>query len=206
MEISMSVTRRELIETLRRIDIARKGLELLKIKRSSLIFEFFKLLREIQRMRIDLIGIIRRSEESLKIAEALSGSAMIEKIAEEQREARLSLNIKNVMGILVSDAQVANEDDIRNDVLIAEMPTPIYDAKKYYVNLLSSLVNVAEKESTMKKILREVYSLNRRVNSLEYTIIPRWERKVKYITERLEDSERDRLVSIKFFKKAKVSA
>ena len=63
------------------------------------------------------------------------------------------------------------------------------------------LIEIAEKETAMRKLLNEVYKLNRRTNSIENVIIPRWEMKIKYIKQSLDDMERDRLVSIKFIKK-----
>ena len=53
----------------------------------------------------------------------------------------------------------------------------------------------------MRNLLNEIYKLNRRTNSIENVIIPRWEAKIKYIKQSLDDMERDRLVSIKFIKR-----
>ncbi|MCW1294501.1 MAG: V-type ATP synthase subunit D, partial [Candidatus Parvarchaeum sp.] len=61
---TIRVTRRELIETKRRIKTANRGLQLLKMKRSSLILEFFELAKQVQSMKTDLKRFMDRSRES----------------------------------------------------------------------------------------------------------------------------------------------
>ena len=58
MEINIRVTRRELIQTKSRIKTAKRGLELLKLKRSSLILEFFNLVRKTEKMKSGLKDLL----------------------------------------------------------------------------------------------------------------------------------------------------
>ncbi len=197
---TIRVTRRELIETKRRIKTASRGLQLLKMKKSSLILEFFELAKQVQSMKVDLNGLRRRSRESIEIAEALSGRITIERVAQEQSEKMASLKARNVMGLVIPNIKMNENLDILGSNDSITIPTPVYDAKSLYSQFLTMLIEIAEKETAMRKLLNEIYKLNRRTNSIENVIIPRWQRKVKYIKQSLDDMERDRLVSIKFIK------
>jgi V/A-type H+-transporting ATPase subunit D len=198
---TIRVTRRELIATKKRIKTADRGLQLLKMKRSSLILEFFELAKQVRDMKTDLKGLQSKCRESIEIADALSGRITIERVAQEQSEKMASLKARNVMGLVIPNININENIDIlsKNDSIT--IPTPVYDAKNLYSQFLSMLIEIAEKETAMRKLLNEVYKLNRRTNSIENVIIPRWEMKIKYIKQSLDDMERDRLVSIKFIKK-----
>ncbi len=198
---TIKVTRRELIETKRKIKMADRGLQLLKMKRSSLILEFFELAKQVQSMKMDLNGLQAKSRESIEIADALSGRITIERVAQEQSEKMANLKARNVMGLIIPNISMNENMDILNKNDSITIPTPVYDAKSLYSQFLSMLIEIAEKETAMRKLLNEVYKLNRRTNSLENVIIPRWQEKIKYIKQSLDDMERDRLVSIKFIKK-----
>ena len=203
MEGNIRVTRRELIETKRRIKTAGRGLDLLKMKRSSLIMEFFELVRQIENMKADLQNTILKSRESIEIAEALSGRITIERVAQEQSEKTAELKARNVMGLVIPNINISKNIDILTNSDSLTIPTAVYDAKNTYSAFLSMLIEIAEKETAMRKLLNEIYKLNRRTNSIENIIIPRWKEKIKYIKQSLDDMERDRLVSIKFIKRLK---
>ena len=203
MEGNIRVTRRELIETKRRIKTASRGLDLLKMKRSSLIMEFFELVRQIENMKADLQNTIMKSRESIEIAEALSGRITIERVAQEQSEKTAELKARNVMGLVIPNINISQNIDILTNSDSLTIPTAVYDAKNTYSSFLSMLIEIAEKETAMRRLLNEIYKLNRRTNSIENIIIPRWKEKIKYIKQSLDDMERDRLVSIKFIKRLK---
>ncbi len=198
---TIRVTRRELIETKRKIKTADRGLQLLKMKRSSLILEFFELAKQVQSMKTDLKKFMDRSRESIEIAEALSGRITIERVAQEQSEKLASLKARNVMGLLIPNINMNETIDVLSKSDSLTIPTPVYDAKNMYSSFLSMLIEIAEKETAMRNLLNEIYKLNRRTNSIENVIIPRWKAKIKYIKQSLDDMERDRLVSIKFIKR-----
>ncbi|MGC8533101.1 MAG: V-type ATP synthase subunit D [Candidatus Parvarchaeum sp.] len=198
---TIRVTRRELIETKRKIKTANRGLQLLKMKRSSLILEFFELAKQVQSMKTDLKKTMDKSRESLEIAEALSGRITIERVAQEQSEKLASLKARNVMGLVIPNINLNETIDVLSKSDSLTIPTPVYDAKNMYSSFLSMLIEIAEKETAMRNLLNEIYKLNRRTNSIENVIIPRWEAKIKYIKQSLDDMERDRLVSIKFIKR-----
>ncbi|MCW1294815.1 MAG: V-type ATP synthase subunit D, partial [Candidatus Parvarchaeum sp.] len=123
------------------------------------------------------------------------------RVAQEQSEKLASLKARNVMGLVIPNINVNETIDVLSKSDSLTIPTPVYDAKNMYSSFLSMLIEIAEKETAMRNLLNEIYKLNRRTNSIENVIIPRWEAKIKYIKQSLDDMERDRLVSIKFIKR-----
>ena len=170
---TIRVTRRELIETKRKIKTAERGLQLLKMKRSSLILEFFELAKQVQSMKTDLKKFMDKSRESIEIAEALSGRITIERVAQEQSEKLASLKARNVMGLLIPNINMNETIDVLSKSDSLTIPTPVYDAKNMYSSFLSMLIEIAEKETAMRNLLNEIYKLNRRTNSIENVIMPR---------------------------------
>ena len=103
---TIRVTRRELIATKKRIKTADRGLQLLKMKRSSLILEFFELAKQVRDMKTDLKGLQSKCRESIEIADALSGRITIERVAQEQSEKMASLKARNVMGLVIPNINI----------------------------------------------------------------------------------------------------
>jgi V/A-type H+-transporting ATPase subunit D len=80
------------------------------------------------------------------------------------------------------------------------MPASVFDAKRSYENLFKLLIEVAEKENALRLLLYEIEKLNRRSNAIENVAIPKLKEKASYIKQRLDDMERDQIVSIKYIK------
>jgi len=205
MESNVKTTRIELIRTRRRIAVARKGLSLLKMKRSSLVLEFFDLARQIQKLMGGLGSAVERARESMKIADTLSGRINLERIAAEQSTLGASVEAKNVMGVKIPNISIEKAGSMPKSYELISVPAPIEDARVSYTTLFDMLIEIAEKENALRKLLHEIEKLNRRANAIENVAIPAMEEKAKYIRQRLEDMERDNIVSLKFIK-GKISA
>ncbi len=199
---NIKTTRIELIRTKSRIKVAKKGLDLLKMKRASLVLEFFDLARQIQMMRAGLKNTVLRAMDSEKLAEARAGRISLERIAAEQIPVLASVEAKNVMGVRIPNVNIA-ERTLPSSLAyeLISIPTAVDDSRRSYGTLFKMLIEVAEKESSLRKLLYEIEKLNRRANAIENVVIPGMYVKVQYIKQRLEDMERDQTVSLKFIKR-----
>jgi V/A-type H+/Na+-transporting ATPase subunit D len=198
---NIKTTRIELIRTRARIRVATKGLGLLKLKRSSLVLEFFNLAKSIQLLKANLMETINRSEESVKIAEIDAGRIQLERIAAEQSPVAAGFEAKNVMGVKIPNISIESKAASNIAYELISVPTAVEDARKNYSKLFKLLIDVAEKESSLRKLLHEIEKLNRRANAIENVVIPRLRETAVYIKQRLEDLEREQIVSIKFIKR-----
>jgi V/A-type H+-transporting ATPase subunit D len=198
---NVKTTRIELIKTRSRVRIAAKGLSLLKMKRSSLILEFFNLAREIELLRANIIDYVVMAMDSTKIAEAKDGRITLERIASEQKEEKIGIEVRNVMGVKIPNLSIEKSNAYNKEYNVISVPASISDVRKNYNTLLKLLIETAEKENSLRKLLYEIEKLNRRSNAIENVTIPKMEEKMKYIKQRLDDMERDQIVSLKSIKK-----
>jgi len=107
MELSsIRPTRMELLRTKSRIRLARRGLELLKLKRSSLIMEFFKIVRDVKGLRLDLHNDVVKAIKSERLAEIMSSTVLIESLVLLQKPTNVNVGIKNVMGVRIPEVSV----------------------------------------------------------------------------------------------------
>ena len=198
---NVRTTRIELIRTKARIKVAGKGLDLLKLKRASLVLEFFNLARQIQKLRANLRKSVERAMDSEKLAEARAGRISLERIAAEQPRVLAGVEAKNVMGVRIPNVSVEGEAVISPAYELVSIPAAVDDARRSYNGLFTMLIEVAEKESSLRKLLYEIEKLNRRANAIENVVIPNMQEIAVYIKQRLDDMERDQTVSLKFIKR-----
>lgn len=200
---NIKTTRIELIRTKARVKVARKGLDLLKLKRASLVLEFFELAKQIQLLKANLRDSVGRAQDAVKIAEAETGRISLERVAAEQGMVRADVEAKNVMGVRIPNVSFESIGVMSMAYELVSVPTSVEDARRNYNTLFQLLIEVAEKESSLRKLLYEIEKLNRRANAIENRVIPALTDKAAYIKQKLEDQERDQIVSLKFIKRKK---
>jgi len=109
-------TRIELINTRKRIALARRGLVLLKMKRSSLIMEFFKISRTVRGLRENLRKDVADALEAIRFAEVDAGSMELERLSLFTADTGASIKSKNVMGVRIPDLKVIYRETLISDV------------------------------------------------------------------------------------------
>ena len=199
-QTNIKTTRLELIKTRNRIKIAAKGLNLLKMKRSSLVLAFFDLVKQIREMRGNMLESIRSAKDSIRLAEIMSGRMTLERVAAEISETGAKASSKNIMGVKIPSLEINKQYAANIEYELVSTSASIDDARMRYDELFKMLIEVAEKENSLRRLLHEIEKLNRRSNAIENVAIPRLMEKANYIKQRLDDMERDQIVSIKFIK------
>jgi V/A-type H+/Na+-transporting ATPase subunit D len=199
--INIRPTRLEYIRTKRRIKIAQKGLKLLKLKRQALILEFFNTSKTAASLRSVLQAELIKGYQSIRMAEMLAGSMRLENEAMKIPQlSKLHITPKNVMGVRIPKIGGGQ----RNSALIEhllELPPSINEAIKAYQNVHKMVLEVAEKETALRKLLLEIEKTKRKSNAIENVFIPRLLAAVKFITFRLDEMERDTFIMLKTVKR-----
>ena len=196
-------TRMELIETKRKIKLSKSGYKLLKMKRDGLIMEFFELLPKVKDLRSQLSELYSDAMEKLAIAVAADGKTALESAANCLNKApEVELSSKNIMGVVVPSVEVTAVEKSLEDRGYGLIGTSIrVDEEVHAFEKLSEMIILAaEGETTMKKLLDEIESTKRRVNALEFKVIPNLEEIAKYISFRLEELERESIFGLKRIK------
>ena len=196
-------TRMELIETRRKIKLSKGGYKLLKMKRDGLIMEFFELLPKVKDLRNQLSALYISAMEKLSIAVAAEGTTALESAANcLNKSPEVELSSKNIMGVVVPSVKVTSVEKSLEDRGYGLIGTSIRvdEAVHAFEKLSEMIILAAEGETTMKKILDEIESTKRRVNALEFKVIPNLEEIAKYISFRLEELERESIFGLKRIK------
>jgi V/A-type H+/Na+-transporting ATPase subunit D len=196
-------TRMELIETKRKIKLSKGGYKLLKMKRDGLIMEFFELLPKVKDLRNQLSKLYKEAMEKLAVAVAADGKIALESAANcLNKSPEVELSSKNIMGVVVPSVKVTAVEKSLEDRGYGLIGTSIRvdEAVHAFEKLSEMIILAAEGETTMKKILDEIESTKRRVNALEFKVIPNLEEIAKYISFRLEELERESIFGLKRIK------
>lgn len=194
-------TRLEYIRAKRRIRIAQKGLKLLKLKRQALILEFFNISKTSARLRSELQAELIKGYQSIRMAEMLDGEMRLENEAMKIPQLKkLQILPKNVMGVRIPKLEGGSREQVITEYLL-ELPTSISEAIKAFQELHKIVLDVAEKETTLRKLLYEIEKTKRKANAIENVFIPNLAAAVKFITFRLDEIERDTFTMLKTVKR-----
>ena len=196
-------TRSQLLQLRRTRRMAERGYRLLKLKRDALIVEFFRVLDRAKTLRSNLAEKYKTAEQRIVIARAIEGSLGVRSAALASREVpTLDLKTKNVMGIIVPkiDAKSVRKKLEDRGYGVITTSARIDEAAEAYEALVEDIVVAAEIETTMRRLIEEIEKVKRRVNALEYRVIPELKATEAFIRQRLEEMERDNFMRLKRFK------
>ena len=199
--INIRPTRLEYIRTKRRIIVAKKGLKLLKLKRQALILEFFNTSKTISSLRSGLQAELIKGYQGIRMAEMLAGSMRLENEAMKIPQLnKLLITAKNVMGVKIPKIDGGKSNQALTEHLL-ELPPSINEAIKAFHNVHKMVLDVAEKETTLRKLLLEIEKTKRKSNAIENVFIPRLLAAIKFIIFRLDEMERDTFMMLKTVKR-----
>ena len=203
MPISTDIrpTRLEYLRAKKRIKIAQKGLKLLKLKRQALILEFFSISKSSAKLRGELNSELIKGYQSIRMAEMLDGEMRLENEAMKIPQLKkLLITPKNVMGVKIPRLEGGTREQALTEYLL-EIPVSISEAMKAFQEVHKIVLDVAEKETTLRKLLKEIEKTKRKANAIENVFIPRLEAAVKFILFRLGEIERDTFTMLKAVKR-----
>lgn len=203
--INIKPTRMEYLRTMRRIAVSRKGLKLLKLKRSALILEFFNLSKTLADMRSGLQTKLVKGYEGIHATEMFVGPLRLE--YESMRIPRiheLTLRSKNVMGVRIPEIEDVQEKHAALWTL--QTSTAVSDVSDAFSGVKETIIDTAKREQSLRRLILEIDKVKRRVNALEYILLPKLKKERDYISFRLEEMERDTFSALKHVKKKIESA
>ena len=193
-------TRLEYIRTKRRILIAKKGLKLLKLKRQALILEFFNTSKTAAALRGSLQSELVKGYETIRMAEMLAGSMRLENEAMKMSQmANLQVKSKRIMGVHIPKIVGGKRELLAEHLL--ELPTSINESTSVFQKIHDIVLEIAEKETALRKLLLEIERTKRKSNAIENVFIPKLLSALKFITFRLDEMERDTFIMLKTVKR-----
>ncbi|MFV9630595.1 MAG: V-type ATP synthase subunit D [Methanosarcinales archaeon] len=196
-------TRSELIELKRKIKLSESGHKLLKMKRDGLILEFFEILKKAKTVRAELDEQFIISMEKINVAKSVEGIVTVKSTAFSFKDTPgLEVESKNIMGVVVPKIESSS---IKKDINergygIIGTSSRIDEAAEAYENLVDKIILAAEIETTIKKLLDDIEKTKRRVNALEFKVIPELSEARDFIILRLDEMERENTFRLKRIK------
>jgi V/A-type H+/Na+-transporting ATPase subunit D len=202
-------TRSELLEIKKKIKLSQAGYKILKMKRDGLILEFFKILEEAKEIRQRVNRDYETAMTKIAVAKAADGAIAVKSAAFALKvHPEIQLRSKNVMGLVVPEIEATSlraTSDARGYGVIGTS-TYIDEAAKAFEDLTETIIKAAEIETTMKRLLDEIEKTKRRVNALEYKVIPELKEAAAFIQLRLEEMERENIFRLKRIKQKTAAA
>lgn len=203
MALDIKPTRSEMIKLKKRIKLAVSGHKLLKKKRDGLILDFFEVLKEAKTVRKDLTEQYCFCVGTINKARVIETDIKLKSIGMAVKEKPfIQLETKNIMGVSVPKIQSAPVKKHFMDRGYGQIGSSaaIDEAAVSYEQLVEKIIRAAEVETAMKKLLAEIEKTKRRVNALEFAVIPKMNKTKNFISMRLEEMERENIFRLKRIK------
>ena len=196
-------TRSELINLKRKIRLSERGYNILKMKRDGLILEFFRVLDEAKTTRGALEEKYGKAVGMIALSNTVEGTLALKSAALSVKEIpTIQLKSKNIMGVVVPEI---SSSKVKKGLLergygLLGTTSVMDETASSYEDLVEAIIRSAEIETTMKKLLDEIESTKRRVNALEFKVIPELTEARDFIKMRLDEMEREELFRLKKIK------
>jgi V/A-type H+-transporting ATPase subunit D len=199
-------TRKNLMEIEDRIELSERGHDTLEQKRDGLIMEFMDILDQAQDVRSDLEAQYTEAQRTIDMARAMEGDVAVRGAAAAIKEhPEITVESKNIMGVVVpqiESSKVTKRLEERGYGLLGTSAR-IDETADAFEELLELIVLAAEVETAMKTMLEEIETTKRRVNALEFTLLPQLRDSQEYIEQKLEEAEREEIFRLKKVKAKK---
>ena len=197
-------TRMELTKQKKKLVTAVKGHKLLKDKRDELMRQFLDLARENMALRLKVEEGIKEANKNFVIAKAgMSEQTLNTALMAPKQEVYLDTGKRNVMSVDIPVFQSQTRTADANDIYsygFAFTSGDLDGAVKSLADILPDMLKLAEIEKSCQLMASEIEKTRRRVNALEHVILPETQQNIKYITMKLDESERStqiRLMKVK---------
>ena len=196
--INVNPTRMELKRLKTRLTTARRGHKLLKDKRDEMMKRFLDIVRENLALRKEVEKALVEANRGFAVASAVMSSEVLEQsLMFPTKTVELDVSYKNIMSVDVPEFSFAESDG--NTIYpygYAMTSGELDDAVDGLSRLMPKLLRLAETEKSAQLLAQEIEKTRRRVNALEYVMIPDLSEKIKEITMKLDENERGNLTRL----------
>ncbi len=197
--LRVNPTRMELTRIKRRLVTARRGHKLLKDKRDEMVRQFILLVRENRALRQEVERELSAALNSFALARSVTEPELMEEaLFYPARNIAIDMTTRSILSVRVPSIRV-REETMRETTLsygLAETSAQLDGAIAGLADLLPKLIQLAEVEKSCDLLADEIEKTRRRVNALEYVMIPQFEETIRFITMKLDENERGNLTRL----------
>ena len=190
---AVTPTRMVLNQLKGRLKTARRGHKLLKDKRDELMRQFMDVVKLNKQLRTRVEEGLTAAFSSLQVASAIMSPEMLEQALLYPRQSvELGLTYKNIMSVNVPQYSFQTKNNDPSEIYpygFAQTSGELDGALDKMARVFEDMLELAQVEKTMQLLAEEIEKTRRRVNALEYVMIPELEGNIKYIAMKLEENE-----------------
>lgn len=186
-------TRMVLKQLKARLKTARRGHKLLKDKRDEMMRQFMEIIKRNKELRLNVEQGLTDAFAALQVASSIMSPELLEQALLYPRQSvELDVKYKNIMSVNVPMYEYSTKSGDSTDIYpygFAQTSGELDDALEYMSKVFEDMLKLAEAEKTTQLLAEEIEKTRRRVNALEYVMIPELEKNIKFITMKLEENE-----------------
>ena len=197
-------TRMELKKTKARLKTATRGHKLLKDKRDELMRNFLQIVRENKALRQKVEKGLAEAMASMSNASRLMSPEILEQsLLCPKQGVEVDIQLKNIMSVNIPEYGFRTRTDAAEDIYpygYAMTSGELDESIDRLSEVFRDMLELARAEKSMQLMAAEIERTRRRVNALEYVMIPQMQDTIRYITMKLEENERStttRLMKVK---------
>ena len=176
-----------------RLKTATRGHKLLKDKRDELMRQFMDIVRRNRELRSRVEQGLTEAFAAMTVAGAIMSPEMLEQaLLYPRQKVQLGLSYENIMSVDVPVFDFKTEEVDAGDIYpygFAQTSGELDDALAKLFQVFSDMLELAQVEQSMQLLAQEIEKTRRRVNALEYVMIPEMQENIKYITMKLEEND-----------------
>ena len=196
----VNATRMELTRQKRKLATSSRGHKLLKDKRDELMKQFLDLIRENRALRKKVEDGLMQAHGSFTVASALMSSEILEQsLLYPKQSVDLDMSFKNIMSVNVPQYQFTTRSADAGEIYpygFATTSGELDTAVDALSSVFEDMLKLAQIEKACQLMAEEIEKTRRRVNALEYVVIPDCQAKIKSITMKLDENERNNTIRL----------
>lgn len=197
---TINPTRMELSRLKGRLKTATRGHKLLKDKRDELMRQFWEIVFRNRELRDSVEKGLEKAYQSMTVASAIMSPDMLEQaLLLPKQSVDLSVSFRNLMSVNVPKYDFKTRNDDPADIYpygFAQTSGELDSALKEFSAVFQDMLELAQVEKTMQLLADEIEKTRRRVNALEYVMIPEMQQSIKFISMKLEENARSTTVRL----------
>jgi len=193
----VNATRMELLKLRKRVKLAKRGHKLLKDKRDELMKQFLSLIHKNRELREEIEREIVTVYQNFMAARALMSPEMLEEaLMLPKTTLKVDISTSLIMSVQVPKIEVEQQGDGFISYGLYEIPSALDQSLEALSVLMPKLIRLAEMEKSLELLALEIEKTRRRVNALEYVLIPELETTARFIEMKLDEMERSSLTTL----------
>jgi V/A-type H+-transporting ATPase subunit D len=198
----VKATRMELLALKDRLALAEKGHALLQEKLEALTNELFSALSTYRTIRTKTIESIENAKIAYSETKMIMGSTEVRDFSLGiPRTISVTTSTKNLMGVSVPIIQINNQVEEKLSYSLHGTSVKLDEAIEILRNAITMLLKLAEIQATISRLAKEISNTRRRVNALNFIVIPHLKNSLAQISLILAEREREEFTRLKKIKK-----